>query len=68
MTEAELLKAIKSLIAKGDQAKEKAEQYFKSAGLHLKTLKAEGAHKRHGMTWAVFVTEKCGLGNHALTN
>lgn len=54
----QVVKAVKALIAKGDQAAEKAEQYYKAAGLHLKTLKE---NKPEGVTWEVFVKEQCGV-------
>jgi uncharacterized protein YajQ (UPF0234 family) len=57
----ELIKAIKAHIAKGDQLKDKSEQHYISAGLHLNTLKADGAHKRHGLTWEQYVKDKCGI-------
>jgi hypothetical protein len=50
MNEAQLIKAIKAHIAKGDHAKDKAEQHYISAGQHLKTLKAQ--HETDGGNWA----------------
>src|SRR5262249_22910223 len=46
----ELVTTIKVLIEKGDKAKAKAEQFYISAGQHLKTLKAK--HDAAGGTWA----------------
>ena len=55
-----LTKTIKVLVEKGDHAKEKAEQFYKAAGLHLITLR-----QKHEGTWAEWerlVRKKCGLG------
>jgi hypothetical protein len=60
MTQDDLVKAIKSLIEKGDKYKDKAEQSYISAGLHLKTLKAE--HKGTWAEWEKILKEKCGIG------
>lgn len=57
---AELAKRIKTLVEKGDHAKEKAEQFYIAAGLHLITLRQE--HKGTWAQWAVLVRKKCGLG------
>lgn len=54
----QLVNAIKALINKGDHATDKAEQYYKAAGTHLKTLKE---HKPDDVTWEKFVKIKCGL-------
>jgi hypothetical protein len=54
----QVAKAIKAFVAKGDKAADKAEQYYKAAGLHLKTLKEL---KPDGVTWEDFVKEKCGV-------
>ena len=56
----ELAKTIKVLVEKADRAKQKAEEFYISAGLHLITLKAE--HKGTWAQWAVLVRKKCGLG------
>jgi hypothetical protein len=56
--EAQLIKKIKVYIEKGDKAKDKAEQYYTAAGLHLKELK-EGKSKAE---WAKLIEAKCGLG------
>ena len=45
MNEAQLIKAIKTLVEKGDKARDKAEQYYSAAGLHLKTLREESPNK-----------------------
>lgn len=55
----ELAKRIVVLIEKGDAAKEKADQYYIAAGIHLKDMKAR---KPGGTTWVEYVNEKCGLG------
>jgi hypothetical protein len=39
-TEVQLCKKIKALIAKGDKAQDKAEQFYLAAGIELKRLKA----------------------------
>src|SRR5262245_19779717 len=60
MNEAQLVKTIKAHIAKGDQAQDKAQQHYISAGQHLKTLKAQ-----HGGSWAeweALLKEKIGIG------
>jgi hypothetical protein len=54
----QIAKAIKALIAKGDKAADKAEQYYIAAGRHLSTLKA---HKPDDTTWEAYVKEHCGL-------
>jgi hypothetical protein len=56
----QLIKTIKAHIAKGDKAKDKAEQHYIAAGQHLKTLKAE-----HGGSWAeweALLKDKIGIG------
>jgi hypothetical protein len=53
-------KAVRAHIAKGDKAKDKAEQHYIAAGQYLKELKAE-----HGGTWGeweALVKEKAGIG------
>ena len=42
----QLIKTIKALVAKGDKAREKSDQFYIAAGQHIKTLKAE-----HAGTW-----------------
>src|SRR5262245_37108455 len=57
---AQLTSLIKAHIAKGDKAKEKADQHYIAAGQHLKTLKA-----RHAGTWTeweALLKEKIGIG------
>jgi hypothetical protein len=59
----ELVTTIKVLIAKGDKAADKAQQFFISAGEHLKTLKSQ--HDEAGGTWAqweVLLKGKVGIG------
>jgi hypothetical protein len=58
-TQDELAKTIKALVEKADKAKEKAEQFYIAAGLHLITLKAE--HKGTWTEWEKLVKKKCGL-------
>jgi chromosome segregation ATPase len=53
-------KAVRAHIAKGDRAKEKAEQHYISAGQYLIALKAE--HTGTWAEWAVLVQEKAGIG------
>jgi hypothetical protein len=56
-------KAVKAHVAKGDKAKDKAEQHYIAAGQHLAALKAQ--HDEEGGTWAqweVKVKEKAGIG------
>lgn len=62
MNEGQLIRSIKALVSKGDQAKDKSEQYYVAAGKHLETLKDSGAHKREDMTWDAYVSERCGIG------
>jgi hypothetical protein len=60
MNESQLVQTIKAHIAKGDKAKDKADQHYIAAGQHLKTLKAQ-----HGGTWAeweALLKEKIGIG------
>jgi hypothetical protein len=60
MTQDELAKTIKSLVEKGDRAKEKSDQFYMAAGLHLLTLRAE--HKGTWAEWEELVRQKCGIG------
>jgi phage shock protein A len=63
MEQEQLIKTIKTHIAKGDKAAEKSEQHYISAGQHLKTLKAQ--HDDAGGKWAeweTFLKEKIGIG------
>jgi hypothetical protein len=59
MNEAQLVKAIKTLVEKGDKARDKAEQFYVAAGQHLKTLKAQCSS---APAWEKLVKAKCGLG------
>jgi hypothetical protein len=52
-----LTRRIKALVEKGDRAAEKAEQFYKSAGIHIKEIK-----QRQSEHWETIVREKCGLG------
>ena len=56
---AELIKTIKTLVAKGDHARDKAEQFYTAAGQHLKTLKAE--HTGTWAEWERLLKNKCSL-------
>ncbi len=60
MSEAQLIKTIKAHIAKGDHAKDKAEQHYISAGQHLKTLKAN--HAGSWDEWEALLKDKIGIG------
>ena len=53
-------KAVRAHIAKGDKAKDKAEQHYIAAGEQLKTLKAE--HDGTWAEWEALVKEKAGIG------
>jgi hypothetical protein len=52
-----LARRIKALIEKGDKAAEKAEQFYKSAGIHIKEIK-----QKESEHWETIVREQCGLG------
>jgi hypothetical protein len=54
----QLSRTITVLIEKGNKAAGKAEQFYKAAGLHLKTLKER---MPNGETWEQFVKDKCGV-------
>jgi len=54
MNESQLVRTIKALIAKGDQAADKSEQFYIAAGQHLKTLKSE---KLQGVTWEQYLED-----------
>jgi hypothetical protein len=56
--EAQLIKKIKVYVEKGDKAKDKAEQYYASAGLLLKTLNENSPSKAE---WEKLIKSKCGL-------
>jgi hypothetical protein len=51
-----LVRRVKALIEKGDRAAEKAEQFYKSAGIHIKEIKEQSED------WETIVREQCGLG------
>jgi hypothetical protein len=53
-------KHVKAHLAKGDKAKDKAEQHYISAGQYLKALKAE--HKGTWAEWETLVKEHAGIG------
>src|SRR6516165_827288 len=52
-----LTRRIKALIDKGDRAAEKAEQFYKAAGIHIKEIKQTQSER-----WEIIVREQCGLG------
>jgi hypothetical protein len=60
MNESQLVQAIKVHIAKGDKAADKADQRYRSAGQHLKTLKA--AHGGSWAEWEELLKTKIGIG------
>jgi hypothetical protein len=51
-----LTRQVKALVEKGDKAAEKAEQFYKAAGIHIKEIKAASDE------WETIVREQCGLG------
>jgi hypothetical protein len=51
-----LARRVKVLIEKGDKAAEKAEQFYKAAGIHIKEIKEQSDD------WETIVREQCGLG------
>jgi hypothetical protein len=53
------IRAIKVLIEKGDKATEKAQDYYVSAGQHLKTLKGQSAS---AAVWEKLIKAKLGVG------
>jgi hypothetical protein len=52
-----LARRVKTLIEKGDRAAEKAEQFYKSAGIHIKEIK-----QKEPAFWEGIVRHECGLG------
>lgn len=58
MNEAQRCKAIKTYISKGDHAKEKAEQYYISAGQHLHALRETCSSKK---SWEEVLRKRCDL-------
>src|SRR5262249_24599683 len=51
-----LARRVKALVEKGDRAAEKAEQFYKSAGIHIKEIKEQSED------WETIVRDKCGVG------
>jgi len=51
-----LARRVKVLVEKGDKAAEKAEQFYKAAGIHIKEIKGQSED------WEAIVREKCGIG------
>jgi hypothetical protein len=60
MNEEQRWRAVKECIAKGDKARAKAEDWYITAGQHLKTLKAE--HTGTWAEWEIKVKERAGIG------
>jgi hypothetical protein len=60
MSEADLIRAIKAHIARGDKAKDKADQHYIAAGQHLKALKEQ--HEGSWAEWEALLKEKIGIG------
>jgi hypothetical protein len=59
----QLIRTIKAHIAKGDKAKDKAEQHYIAAGQHLKTLKAQRDVASGTWTeWEALLKTKIGIG------
>jgi hypothetical protein len=56
----QLIRNIKAHIAKGDKAKDKADQHYIAAGLHLKQLKA--SHDASWEDWEALLKDKIGIG------
>lgn len=54
-----LVKTINALIVKGDHASDKAEQFYKAAGIHLAECKAR---KPNGIPWPAFVAKNFTFG------
>src|SRR5262249_14808659 len=52
-----LTRRINALVEKGDRAAEKAEQFYKAAGIHIKEIK-----QRESEHWETIVRDKCSLG------
>jgi hypothetical protein len=59
MNETQLVKAIKAHIERGDKAREKSDQHYTAAGLHLKELKATTAN---WVEWESLLKDKIGIG------
>ena len=52
-----LARRVKVLIEKGDRATEKAEQFYKAAGIHIKQIKEQSLDN-----WETIVREQCNIG------
>jgi hypothetical protein len=50
-----LARRVKALIGKGNRAAEKAEQFYKAAGIHIKEIKEQSED------WETIVRKRCGL-------
>jgi len=57
--ETQLAKEIRVYVEKGDKARDKAEQYYIAAGLHLKKLRDHAPSKAD---WEELIKNRCGLG------
>jgi hypothetical protein len=55
---AQLIKEIKTFVKKGDKAKDKSEQYYVAAGIHLRTLKSQAPNPA---AWEQLIKSRCGL-------
>src|SRR5262249_27220023 len=51
-----LARRVKALIDKGDRAAEKAEQFYKSAGIHIKEIKDQSDD------WETIIRQECDIG------
>jgi hypothetical protein len=60
LTEAQLVRAIKAHIERGDKAKDKADQHYIAAGQHLKTLKDQ--HAGSWAEWEALLKDRIGIG------
>jgi len=63
LSTAQLARAVRVLIDKGDHAADKAEQFYKAAGVHLRKLKEDrkSVDVKGICTWEEFVKERCGI-------
>jgi hypothetical protein len=59
-----LITEIKSLIAKGDTASDRANEFYKEAGLKLMKLRNQHKSKKLGGTWEEYVKAEFGLSYH----
>jgi hypothetical protein len=52
-----LARRVKALVEKGDRAADKAEQFYKAAGIHIKEIKEQCP-----LNWEGIVQHRCGIG------